>query len=85
MFPLGRGPQMSQNERGLQPLRESNIGDRPHNEAMAELLKEDPAYAIDQQNSILDDGEQVELLIALRQMTKAIGGVQDLAKKATLN
>jgi probable addiction module antidote protein len=59
--------------------------DRTHDEAMAELLKEDPAYALDLLNSILEDGEQGELLIVLRQMTKAFGGVQDVAKKANLN
>jgi probable addiction module antidote protein len=36
-------------------------------------------------NAILEDGEQGELLIALRQMTKAFGGVQDVAQKANLN
>ena len=59
--------------------------DRNHDEAMAELFKEDPAYAVKLLNSILEDGEQGELLIALRQMTKAFGGVQDIAEKANLN
>ena len=59
--------------------------DRNHDEAMAELFKEDPAYAVKLLNSILEDGEQGELLIALRQMTKAFGGVQDVAEKANLN
>jgi len=36
-------------------------------------------------NSILEDGEQAELLIALRQMAKAFGGVQTVAEKANLN
>ena len=56
--------------------------DRPHDEAMAELLKDDPAYAVELLNSILEEGEQGELLIVLRQMAKAFGGVQDVAKKA---
>jgi len=59
--------------------------DRTHDEAMVELLKQDPAYAVDLLNSILEDGEQGELLIVLRQMTKAFGGVQDVAEKAHLN
>jgi probable addiction module antidote protein len=59
--------------------------DRPHDEAMAELFQQDPAYALELLNSILEDGEQGELLIALRQMTKAFGGVQSVAKKANLN
>ena len=52
---------------------------------MAELFKQDPAYALELLNSILKDGEQAELLIALRQMAKAFGGVQTLAEKANLN
>ncbi len=59
--------------------------DRTHDEAMAELLEKDPAYALDLLNSILEDGEQGELLIVLRQMTKAFGGVKGVAKKAKLN
>jgi probable addiction module antidote protein len=59
--------------------------DRTHDEAMSELFKEDPAYALQLLNSILEDGEQGELLIALRQMTKAFGGVQSVAEKANLN
>jgi len=59
--------------------------DRGHDEAMAELFQQDPAYALELLNSILEDGEQGELLIALRQMTKAFGGVQSVAEKANLN
>ncbi len=59
--------------------------DRAHDEAMAELFQKDPAYALELLNSILEDGEQGELLIALRQMTKAFGGVQSVAEKANLN
>ena len=59
--------------------------DRTHDEAMAELFKQDPSYALELVNSILEDGEQGELLIALRQMAKAFGGVQSLAEKANLN
>ena len=59
--------------------------DRNHDEAMAELFKQDPAYAVELLNAILEDGEQSELLIALRQMTKAFGGVRDVAEKANLN
>jgi probable addiction module antidote protein len=59
--------------------------DRTHDEAMAELFKEDPASALELLNVILGDGEQGELLVALRQMTKAFGGVQTVAEKANLN
>ena len=59
--------------------------DRTHDEAMAELFQQDPAYAIELLNGIIEDGEQGELLIALRQMTKAFGGVQAVAENANLN
>lgn len=59
--------------------------DRPHDEAMAEMYREDPVYAVQLINSILEDGDQAELLIALRQMAKAFGGVQAVAETAHLN
>jgi probable addiction module antidote protein len=59
--------------------------DRNHDEAMAEEFKQNPAYALELLNGILEEGEQGELLIVLRQMAKAFGGVQSVAEKANLN
>jgi probable addiction module antidote protein len=59
--------------------------DRSHDESMAELLAEDPAYAVELLNGILEDGDQGELLIVLRQLAKAFGGVQKVAESANLN
>lgn len=59
--------------------------DRGHDEGMAELLRADPSLAVDMLNDILGDGDQGELLIALRQMTKAFGGVPKVAQQAHLN
>jgi probable addiction module antidote protein len=59
--------------------------DRPHDEAMAELFREDPAFATQYLNNVLKVGEQADLLIALRQMAKALGGVPTIAEKAHLN
>ncbi len=59
--------------------------DKPHDEAMAQVYREDPAYAVQLLNSILEDGDQSELLIALRQIAKAFGGVQAVAEQAHLN
>lgn len=59
--------------------------DRAHDTAMAEVFRNDPAYAVELLNSILEDGEQGELLIALRQMAEAFGGVRQVAKSAELN
>lgn len=59
--------------------------DRTHDEAMAVMLREDPAYAVQLLNSIFEDGDQRELLITLRQMAKAFGGVQTVAETAHLS
>lgn len=59
--------------------------DRKHDDAMAEVYQADPAYAFQLLNSILEDGDQGELLITLRQMAKAFGGVQAVAEQAHLN
>ncbi len=59
--------------------------DRAHDEAMAEVFRDDPAYAVQLLNTILEDGDQSELLITLRQMTKAFGGVQTVAESANLS
>ncbi|GFN47183.1 MULTISPECIES: DNA-binding protein [Candidatus Regiella] len=59
--------------------------DRSHDDAMAEIFRKDPAYAAELLNDILEDGEQAELLVAMRQMAKAFGGVRRVAKEAELN
>lgn len=59
--------------------------DRSHDDAMAELYREDPEYARQLLNSILEDGDQGELLVILRQMAIAFGGVQAIAAQAHLN
>jgi probable addiction module antidote protein len=59
--------------------------DKHHDDAMAEILLKDKDYAVELLNSILEDGEQGELLITLRQMSKAFGGLQAVAENANLN
>ena len=59
--------------------------DRSHDEAMAELFKEDPAFAAEYLNQLLQDGEPADLLVALRQMAQARGGVRAIAKETELN
>lgn len=58
---------------------------RSHDEAMAALYRSDPTLALDIINDILADGDQAELLIVLRQMAQAFGGVQVVAEQAHLN
>jgi probable addiction module antidote protein len=58
---------------------------RAHDEAMAELYRKDPEFALQVINNILEDGDQGEMLIVLRQMAKSFGGVQTVADKAHLS
>lgn len=59
--------------------------DKSHDVAMAEVFRQDPTYAAELLDSILEDGDQAELLIALRQITESFGGVREVAKEAHLN
>ena len=63
------------------------MSSRSHDEAMAELYRQEPALALQVINDILEDPEadQTELLVVLRQVAKAHGGVQALAEKVHLN
>lgn len=53
---------------------------RSHEEATVESLRKDPTFAAEYLNSILEDGDQEELMLALRRMSKAFGGVPKLAR-----
>jgi len=59
--------------------------DRSHDEAMAELFRDDPQFAADYLNDLLQDGEPADLLVALRQIAQAHGGVRAVAKETELN
>ena len=59
--------------------------DRHHDDAMTELFQDDPALSVAYLNSRIEGGDQADLLVALRQMTKAYGGVTAIAEKANLN
>ncbi|WP_208438910.1 DNA-binding protein [Bartonella grahamii] len=59
--------------------------DRNHDDAMAEIFHDDPELAAATLDAILADGDQGELLVTPRQMAKAYGGVQAVAKAANLN
>ena len=59
--------------------------DRPHDDAMADLYRDDPKLAAQMLSDILEEGDQSELLVALRQMTKSFGGIPKVAEQAELN
>ena len=60
---------------------------KPHDEAMAQIYRDDPEFAVHVLNSIFEDadGDQGELLCVLRHLVKAFGGIQVVAEKANLN
>ncbi len=60
-------------------------GPRSHEEATVESFRKDPTFAAEYLSSVLEDGDQKELMLALRRMSKAFGGVPKLAEKAKLN
>lgn len=59
--------------------------DRPHDDVVAQVFRENPAYAVEILNTILEQGDQDELLIALRQMIKAFTPSTTSAEVAELN
>lgn len=58
---------------------------RSHDEATIASFRNDPAFAAEYLNAILEDGSQPELLLALRRMAEAFGGVSKLAQTTKLN
>jgi probable addiction module antidote protein len=56
-----------------------------HDEATADMLRKDPAFAAEYLNSVIEDGDQAELLVALRHVVDAGAGVQKVAEAAELN
>ena len=56
-----------------------------HEDATVESLKHDPKFAAEYLNAVIADGDREELMVALRRMATAFGGVTALAEKANLN
>ena len=48
---------------------------RSHEEATIESFRRDPEFAAEYLNAVLADGDQEELLVALRRVAAAFGGV----------
>jgi probable addiction module antidote protein len=58
---------------------------RPFEDAVMEELRDDPAFAAEYLNVVLEEGTQPELMTALRRVAQAFGGVPALAAQAELN
>ena len=50
-----------------------------------ERFRDNLAFATEYLNAILEDGDQKELMLALRRISEAFGGAQKLARSARLN
>lgn len=58
---------------------------RSHEKATVESFRRNPELAAEYINAVLQDGDQEELMLALRRMSEALGGVTQLAADAHLN
>jgi probable addiction module antidote protein len=58
---------------------------RSHEDATIERFQKDPDFAAEYLDAILKDGDEGELLQALQRMSKAFGGVGEIAGRAELN
>jgi probable addiction module antidote protein len=61
------------------------MGVRSHEEASIESFRRDPRFAAEYLNGVLEDGDQEELMLALRRIASAFGGVAEIAHAAELN
>jgi probable addiction module antidote protein len=58
---------------------------RSHEDATVESFRRDPSFAADYLNDVLADGDEGELMVALRRVAEAFGGISKLASKTKLN
>lgn len=58
---------------------------RSHEEASIEMFRKDPDFATAYLNHVLMEGNHEDLLLALRYMSEAFGGIPRLAHSAGLN
>jgi probable addiction module antidote protein len=62
-----------------------NTPHRSHEEASIAMFRDDPALAADYLNDVLATGDDVDLMLALRSLSAAFGGVQEIARRADAN
>ena len=58
---------------------------RRHDEATVESFGRDRSFAAAYLDEVLADGDQEELMLALRRLSQAFGGVSTVANRAGLN
>ena len=58
---------------------------QPHDEVVADMLQTDPAFRAALINEVMSDGDYGDMLILLRQLTLAEGGMKVIAQRTGLN
>lgn len=56
-----------------------------NDEVMAQMLREDPEFARECLSVALEEGDMQDMLILMRQLALAHGGIAELARRAGLN
>lgn len=56
-----------------------------HEEVTIRMFRDDPEFAAEYLNQVLEDGDQKELLVAMRRIAEAFGGVAELARRTNLH
>ena len=62
-----------------------NVAGVPHEAATVAMFRDDPELATEYLNQVLADGSREELLLGLRYLTAAFGGVTGIAQATQLN
>jgi probable addiction module antidote protein len=65
--------------------RKLKSASRSHEDATIESFAKHPALAVEYLNAVLADGDQKELMLALRRVSQAFGGISRLARNTKLN
>ena len=58
---------------------------RTHEAATIEMFQRDPELAAEYLNSVMADGDESDLMLALRSLSKAFGGMQEVARETEVN
>ena len=58
---------------------------KSHEDATVERFRRDPSFAADYLNGVLADGDEAELMVALRRVAETFGGISKLASNTKLN
>jgi probable addiction module antidote protein len=58
---------------------------RTHEAATIEMFQRDSELAAEYLNSVIADGDESDLMLALRSLSKAFGGMQEVARETEVN